>query len=93
MQKLLDSYRLSKGLQIQSEQVKEPINFKHEVFIITNHYSNNNNTADENEKPQRKLSQIEIELKVRYHVRRLKIARRQLMLKSKQKWTLLFIDL
>ena len=80
MQKLLDSYRLSKGLQIQSEQVKEPINFKHEVFIITNHY---NNTA--NDKPLPKLSQIEIELKVRYHVRRLKIARRQMMLKSKHK--------
>ena len=74
MQNLLDNYRCQKKTTVK----KEEIDFAKQVFAITTKMTEKPNHTGSD--PQ--LTPQEIAIKVRYHVRRLKIARRQLMMKK-----------
>ena len=74
MQKLLDSYRCQKKTAVK----KEKIDFAQQVFVITTKMTEKSKETG----PTPELTPQEIAIKVRYHVRRLKIARRQLMKKN-----------
>ena len=87
IQKLLDSYRTTKSGQSTttgkaSDNDEIVMDLKHGVFAITDHF---------NSKPsmqQSSMDPIEAQLKIRYHIRRLKIARKQMLLqKRKSGWS------
>ena len=83
IQKLLDSYRTTKGKTSPKDTKKNDdvvMDLKHGVFAITDHF---------NAKPIRSptgapVDPIAAQLKIRYHIRRLKIARRQMLLTQRK---------